>query len=451
MDRTGENIRLFLSKEMNGTSQIHGLVHSMHVEAIGLLLAEVTGADVDVIRWFAYLHDCKRTNDGNDMFHGPNAARYVNEIRDTYLSELTNVQILLLQDACMHHTEMHKSGNITVDCCFDADRLDLPRVGIMPDPQKMATDAGAKFTELPHASLLSYSLARVIHRERKNAIVFHDGYVKKSEESHFAVRFNIKVDVCSNSKSPFVPSSSEWHENAKSLHFMNPTDAPLSQLCQGIFAIRLADFKEGNGMYSHFITKENKRVVELLLLEYDQDDVICENTDEICLSQCNIVYRGMAENFLKMMEDGTMQNVMEEFTERKRELPNLSYSLPILRINSRIENYQRAMNLQTEQVQILDMLQNVSNLATMKKLEDVTTNIWACFIYAYICKKGLGIGAIRAHVNMIRPVFLQNLSNEQVELLVVNTQIIYQREVENEKLEKLKRKIDNIHEDMVKQ
>ena len=31
-----------------------------------------------------------------------------------------------------------------MNTCFDADRLDLPRVGITPDPDKMATKEGAE-------------------------------------------------------------------------------------------------------------------------------------------------------------------------------------------------------------------------------------------------------------------------------------------------------------------
>ena len=34
------------------------------------------------------------------------------------------------------------SGDITIDTCFDADRLDLVRCGIQPDPRGMATERG---------------------------------------------------------------------------------------------------------------------------------------------------------------------------------------------------------------------------------------------------------------------------------------------------------------------
>ena len=37
----------------------------------------------------------------------------------------------------------HRTGNPTVDACFDADRLDLMRVGIIPDSKRMATERGA--------------------------------------------------------------------------------------------------------------------------------------------------------------------------------------------------------------------------------------------------------------------------------------------------------------------
>lgn len=41
------------------------------------------------------------------------------------------------------HTVEHRTGDPTIDACFDADRLDLWRVGIKPDPSLMATEIGA--------------------------------------------------------------------------------------------------------------------------------------------------------------------------------------------------------------------------------------------------------------------------------------------------------------------
>ena len=55
------------------------------------------------------------------------------------LGFLDDNQIGLLKDACAFNTTVPRTGNPTIDACFDADRLDLPRAYIIPDPDKMAT------------------------------------------------------------------------------------------------------------------------------------------------------------------------------------------------------------------------------------------------------------------------------------------------------------------------
>ena len=46
-----------------------------------------------------------------------------------------------------YHTKEHSSGDKTIDTCYDADRLDLGRVGIQPKPEKMATAIGQKIVK----------------------------------------------------------------------------------------------------------------------------------------------------------------------------------------------------------------------------------------------------------------------------------------------------------------
>jgi hypothetical protein len=41
-----------------------------------------------------------------------------------------------------HHTDGHITDDPLVGACWDADRLDLPRVGIAPDPRYLSTQAG---------------------------------------------------------------------------------------------------------------------------------------------------------------------------------------------------------------------------------------------------------------------------------------------------------------------
>ncbi len=116
----------------------HGISHWERVECNGLLLA-TPDCDVTVIRLFAYLHDSCRVDDSYDEEHGLRAAKMIEDLRKTLLKDLTEEQFRLLQEACRLHNSTHRTGNPTIDACFDADRLDLGRVDIIPRPKKMAT------------------------------------------------------------------------------------------------------------------------------------------------------------------------------------------------------------------------------------------------------------------------------------------------------------------------
>lgn len=119
----------------------HGVSHWDRVYENGqkLLTPEVNPL---VVGLFAYLHDSCREDDGSDVFHGQRAAEWIETLRDNYLKTLTDEEFLLLQEACRLHTVELKTGYPTIDACFDADRLDLWRVGIAPDPNRLATEKG---------------------------------------------------------------------------------------------------------------------------------------------------------------------------------------------------------------------------------------------------------------------------------------------------------------------
>ena len=122
-------------------SQIHGEWHWRTVGANGLWLAEpFDGADTHVIFLFALLHDSMRLNDSVDPQHGPRAAAFAGELHGEGLLPLTAAQLELLQHACFEHTNGKVSDDPTVGACWDADRLDLPRVGITPNPDLFSTE-----------------------------------------------------------------------------------------------------------------------------------------------------------------------------------------------------------------------------------------------------------------------------------------------------------------------
>ena len=120
----------------------HGVSHWERVERNGLLLA-TEQVNTTVVRLFAYLHDKWRIDNWEDLEHGKRAAENLPALRGTLLAWLTDEEFSLLCKACELHTVCHRTGNLTIDACFDADRLDLMRVGITPDPKKMATERGA--------------------------------------------------------------------------------------------------------------------------------------------------------------------------------------------------------------------------------------------------------------------------------------------------------------------
>lgn len=121
---------------------IHGLPHWERVLANGRRLAESTGADLLVVEYFAALHDSRRLNDGQDPEHGARAAALMRELAvEPGLVPLSSPQLDLLTEACRTHTSGTNTTDPTIGTCWDADRLDLLRVGIRPDPRYLVTEA----------------------------------------------------------------------------------------------------------------------------------------------------------------------------------------------------------------------------------------------------------------------------------------------------------------------
>ncbi len=120
---------------------LHGPAHWCRVERNALLLASRTGADVTVVRLFALFHDSRRRNEFIDPQHGQRGATLAAEMRGTHF-ELSDAAFAQLVHACAWHTAEQQNPDPTIGTCFDADRLDLGRVGVIPDEGFMSTDFG---------------------------------------------------------------------------------------------------------------------------------------------------------------------------------------------------------------------------------------------------------------------------------------------------------------------
>ncbi len=148
---------------------MHGAPHWARVRWNGLTLARDTGARADVVECFALLHDSQRINDRRDSHHGHRAGDYAQSINAEYLHlDATGLEMLIY--ACEYHSEGLMEADVTVQTCWDADRLDLARVGITPDPRRLCTAPARRPAQLRASIAMSLG-----HGSRAGHVDFEAG------------------------------------------------------------------------------------------------------------------------------------------------------------------------------------------------------------------------------------------------------------------------------------
>lgn len=131
---------------MLGPTSEHGPHHWRRVERNGLWLSSQTGADVFIIRLFAWFHDARRENECTDPEHGARGAEYATSLRG-HLFDLEDQAFDKLLFACTWHTDSDHSDDPTIGTCWDSDRLDLGRVGMIPSEYYMSTAFGKEVAQ----------------------------------------------------------------------------------------------------------------------------------------------------------------------------------------------------------------------------------------------------------------------------------------------------------------
>ncbi len=119
---------------------IHGLSHWARVLENGRNLARKTGARIAVVELFAVFHDARRLNEGWDRGHGLRGAELAFQWQGTRF-RLSGGDFDLLYQACRDHTEGSTAADVTVQTCWDSDRLDLGRVRIDLNLKYLCTEA----------------------------------------------------------------------------------------------------------------------------------------------------------------------------------------------------------------------------------------------------------------------------------------------------------------------
>jgi uncharacterized protein len=114
----------------------HGVTHWARVLENGVRLAWATGVGPDIVVLFALFHDARRVHEGRDEAHGARGAELARSMRGTRV-DLDDADFVLLDRACRCHADGHTQGDPVLRVCWDADRLDLGRVGIRPRPERL--------------------------------------------------------------------------------------------------------------------------------------------------------------------------------------------------------------------------------------------------------------------------------------------------------------------------
>ncbi len=130
---------------------IHGVPHWQRVRENGLRVARHSGAKGLLVELLAFLHDCCREDDRSDPGHGERAAEFSESLRGTIL-HLGDEDFALLHEAIRDHELGRVRGDVTVVTCWDADRLDLGRVGKRPSPRFLGTEYARRKDTIEWAS-----------------------------------------------------------------------------------------------------------------------------------------------------------------------------------------------------------------------------------------------------------------------------------------------------------
>ena len=130
---------MVISDSPRSRRRAHGH-HWGRVRHHAVAVARARGADLLVAELFAFLHDSQREDEWGDPHHGHRGADYARSLQGVFF-ELKPAQLDRLAQAIRHHSGGEVSTDVTIQSCWDADRLDLGRVGIRPRADRLCTDA----------------------------------------------------------------------------------------------------------------------------------------------------------------------------------------------------------------------------------------------------------------------------------------------------------------------
>jgi uncharacterized protein len=136
-----------------GQSRLHGEEHWKCVAMAGLQIGRsvfTPGFDPEFLLTFAQLHDIMRLDDDEDPEHGPRAGALFVALCDSpgipgfepYSERAMTMHTALTLHTTQRQWLPNDELDLNIGICWDADRCNLWRVGIVPDRRYFSTDAG---------------------------------------------------------------------------------------------------------------------------------------------------------------------------------------------------------------------------------------------------------------------------------------------------------------------
>jgi hypothetical protein len=120
-------------------SHVHGIMHWRAVAQSGLYLAGlIEDLDPALILLFGLLHDSCRENEFDDPYHGHRAAQLLERLDRERIVRLSPERASTLMHALSEHDAGYTSEDPNVGACWDADRLQLQRLGFALDPDRLS-------------------------------------------------------------------------------------------------------------------------------------------------------------------------------------------------------------------------------------------------------------------------------------------------------------------------
>lgn len=115
---------------------IHGIPHLRRVAVTAGRIAASIGEDIESAVVAGFLHDCARNDDGGGTRHAHDSAVLAKKLLSMFYPHLDAIR---LYDAIAQHADGITTKDLLIACVWDADRLDLRRLGIEVNPDLLST------------------------------------------------------------------------------------------------------------------------------------------------------------------------------------------------------------------------------------------------------------------------------------------------------------------------